>query len=153
MAGTLGLLTNSARLRTRTLKTTSLAKLAPLVLDVVKRGYHVVSTCEELAWPWTRSDIANSIDAAARANNVAVLGTAILLGISERFLLRLEKQAEAVIDPDRAGQSDQTAPANTSAAVQRGQCWTALVRPSTRPLCGRLRMTGLFPCHQNSSSC
>ena len=49
----------------------------------------------------------------------ALLGTAILLGLSERFLLRLEKQAEAVIDPNRAGPSDQAAPANTSAAIQR----------------------------------
>jgi hypothetical protein len=54
-----------------------------------------------------------------KAPSAAVLGTAILLGTSERFLLRLEKQAEAVIDPDRAGPSDQTAPANTSAATQR----------------------------------
>ena len=60
-----------------------------------------------------------------RTPSAAVLGTAILLGISERFLLRLEKQAEAVIDPDRAGQSDQSAPANTSAAAQRGD----LLRP------------------------
>jgi hypothetical protein len=54
-----------------------------------------------------------------RAPSAAVLGTAILLGMSERFLLRLEKQAEAVIDPNRAGPSEQTAPANTSAAAQR----------------------------------
>jgi hypothetical protein len=54
-----------------------------------------------------------------KAPSAAVLGTAILLGVSERFLLRLEKQAEAVIDPDRASPSDQTAPANTSAAAQR----------------------------------
>jgi hypothetical protein len=54
-----------------------------------------------------------------KAPSAAVLGTAILLGVSERFLLRLEKQAEAVIDPDRAGPSDQAAPANTSAATQR----------------------------------
>jgi hypothetical protein len=54
-----------------------------------------------------------------KAPSAAVLGTAILLGVSERFLLRLEKQAEAVIDPNRAGLSDQTAPANTSAAAQR----------------------------------
>ena len=60
-----------------------------------------------------------------RTPSAAVLGTAILLGISERFLLRLEKQAEALIDPDRAGPSDQTAPANTSAAAQRGR----LLRP------------------------
>ncbi len=38
-----------------------------------------------------------------QAPSAALLGVAILLGVSERFLLRLEKQAEAVIDPDRAG--------------------------------------------------
>jgi hypothetical protein len=54
-----------------------------------------------------------------RAPSAALLGIAILLGVSERFLLRLEKQAEAVIDPNRAGPSDQAAPANTSAAIQR----------------------------------
>jgi hypothetical protein len=54
-----------------------------------------------------------------KAPSAAVLGTAILLGMSERFLLRLEKQAEAVIDPNRAGPSDQAAPPNTSAAAQR----------------------------------
>jgi hypothetical protein len=64
-----------------------------------------------------------------RAPSAAVLGTAILLGLSERFLLRLEKQAEAVIDPDRAGPSDQTAPANTSAAAQR----VRLLRPPAPP--------------------
>jgi hypothetical protein len=34
-----------------------------------------------------------------RAPSAALLGIAILLGVSERFLLRLEKQAEAVINP------------------------------------------------------
>jgi hypothetical protein len=61
-----------------------------------------------------------------RAPSTALLGTAILLGMSERFLLRLEKQAEAVIDPNRVGPSDQTAPANTSATTQRER----LLRPA-----------------------
>jgi hypothetical protein len=38
-----------------------------------------------------------------KAPTAAVLGIAILLGASERFLLRLEKQAEAVVDPDQTG--------------------------------------------------
>jgi hypothetical protein len=63
-----------------------------------------------------------------RTPSAAVLGTGILLGMSERFLLRLEKQAEAVIDPNR-GPSDQTAPANTSAAAQRER----LLRPPAWP--------------------
>ena len=54
-----------------------------------------------------------------RAPTAAVLGIAILLGISERFLLRLEKQAEAVIDPDHVGPADQAATARTTAASQR----------------------------------
>jgi hypothetical protein len=54
-----------------------------------------------------------------RAPSAAVLGVAILLGASERFLLRLEKQAEAVIDPDHVGAADQAAPARTSAAAPR----------------------------------
>lgn len=64
-----------------------------------------------------------------RAPSAALLGTAILLGMSERFLLRLEKQAEAVIDPNRAGPPDQTTPASTSAATQRGR----LLRPAASP--------------------
>ncbi len=54
-----------------------------------------------------------------RAPSAAVLGTAILLGASERFLLRLEKQAEAVIDPDHVGPADQPAPARTPAGAPR----------------------------------
>jgi hypothetical protein len=47
-----------------------------------------------------------------------LLGIAILLGMSERFLLRLEKPAEAAVDPDRMG-PDPAAPSSTSAAAQR----------------------------------
>ena len=45
----------------------------------------------------------------------AVLGIAILLGASERFLLRLEKQAEAVVDPDQTGPAGAPTPPATSA--------------------------------------
>ena len=75
--------------------TSSLAKLEPLVLDVIARGMHVVSTCEELAWPWRphapesdergreRDAIAHRIDNAARARGVCVLGT----GVNPGFLM------------------------------------------------------------------
>ena len=46
----------------------------------------------------------------------AVLGIAILLGASERFLLRLEKQAEAVVDPDQTGPPGAPAPPAMPAA-------------------------------------
>jgi hypothetical protein len=72
--------------------------------------------------------LATSLEA-LRSPTSAVLGTAILLGMSERFLLRLEKQAEAVIDPNAKGPSDQYAPANTPAAVQR----VGLLRPQAAP--------------------
>ena len=62
-----------------------------------------------------------------RAPSAAVLGIAILLGASERFLLRLEKQAEAVIDPDHTGPADQAATARTTAAAQR----VPVLRPDT----------------------
>jgi hypothetical protein len=64
-----------------------------------------------------------------RAPTAAVLGIAILLGISERFLLRLEKQAEAVIDPDHVGAADQAATVRTTAASQR----VPVLRPATSP--------------------
>lgn len=65
--------------------TSSLSKLEPLLLDVVARGMHVVSTCEELAWPWggPRDDVARRVDKAARDRGVAVLGT----GVNPGFLM------------------------------------------------------------------
>lgn len=65
-----------------------------------------------------------------QAPSAALLGIAILLGVSERFLLRLEKQAEAVIDPNRAGPSAQAAPANTSAATQREHLLRSAASPA-----------------------
>jgi hypothetical protein len=56
-----------------------------------------------------------------RAPTAAVLGIAILLGASERFLLRLEKQAEAVVDPDQTGPSGAPAPPATSAATKNAR--------------------------------
>jgi hypothetical protein len=66
-----------------------------------------------------------------QAPSAALFGIAILLGMSERFLLQLEKQAEAVIDPNRAGPSVQTAPANTSAAIQRERLLRSAASPVT----------------------
>jgi hypothetical protein len=66
-----------------------------------------------------------------QAPSAALFGIAILLGMSERFLLQLEKQAEAVIDPNRAGPSVQTAPANTSAAIQRERLLRSAASPAT----------------------
>jgi hypothetical protein len=66
-----------------------------------------------------------------RAPSAAVLGVAILLGASERFLLRLEKQAEAVIDPDHVGPADQAATARTTTAAQRVPVLRTVASPTT----------------------
>jgi hypothetical protein len=63
-----------------------------------------------------------------RAPSSALLGLAILLGTSERFLLQLEKQAEAVVG---GGSSDQHAPANTPAASQRVRLLGSQPSPAT----------------------
>ncbi|HEY4222330.1 MAG TPA: dihydrodipicolinate reductase [Myxococcota bacterium] len=57
--------------------TSSLEKLEPQALPLLARGLHVVSTCEELAWPWSRAERAASLDKAARAAGVCVLGTGV----------------------------------------------------------------------------
>jgi hypothetical protein len=66
-----------------------------------------------------------------RAPSAAVLGVAILLGASERFLLRLEQQAEAVIDPDHVEPADQAAKARTTAASQRVPVLRMAASPTT----------------------
>jgi 4-hydroxy-tetrahydrodipicolinate reductase len=53
-------------------------------LELVSAWYNVVSTCEELTYPWlTNPDIAKEIDDAAKSNNVTVLST----GVNPGFLM------------------------------------------------------------------
>jgi len=60
--------------------------IAPQVLAAVAVGSNVVSTCEELTWPWLRHPgPADEIDRAARDSGVTVVGT----GINPGFLLDL----------------------------------------------------------------
>ncbi len=61
-----------------------LPRIAPQVLALIEAGYPVVSTCEELFFPWDSSpDWSEQIDKAAKAKNVAVLGT----GVNPGFLM------------------------------------------------------------------
>lgn len=54
------------------------------IKEYVSRGIHVVSTCEELSFPWkTEPRLARQIDKLAKKNNVAVLGT----GVNPGFLM------------------------------------------------------------------
>ncbi len=57
------------------------------ILQAVRAGLHVVSTCEELAYPWiSQPDIAKEIDRAAKMNSVSVLGTGVNPGFLMDFL-------------------------------------------------------------------
>jgi len=45
---------------------------------IIKAGVNIVSTCEELSYPWeTQPEIASELDALAKENNVSVLGTGV----------------------------------------------------------------------------
>lgn len=64
-----------------------LQRVEPQILRLVEAGLHVISTCEELAYPWfTHPEIARRIDAAARGRHVAVLGTGVNPGFLMDFL-------------------------------------------------------------------
>src|SRR5205823_12633279 len=63
-----------------------LSDVMPQLRGIVAARAAVVSTCEELSYPWTRQpDLAREIDDLARAMGVAVLGT----GINPGFVMDL----------------------------------------------------------------
>ncbi len=63
--------------------TSSFEKARPLIEQAVRAGCSVVSTCEELAWPWLHHEAAaDALDALCEANDVAVVGTGINPGFS-----------------------------------------------------------------------
>jgi hypothetical protein len=64
-----------------------LDRLWPQIEPVIEAGIHIVSTCEELSYPWTTNpELSNTIDAAARSHNVSVLGTGVNPGFLMDFL-------------------------------------------------------------------
>jgi 4-hydroxy-tetrahydrodipicolinate reductase len=64
--------------------TSFLEKAYPQIIDLVKRGLNVISTCEELSYPYIVSEsIANEIDDVAKKHRVTVLGA----GINPGFLM------------------------------------------------------------------
>lgn len=67
--------------------------------EAVRAGLSVVSTCEELAWPWlNHRDEANALDRLCHERNVAVLGT----GVNPGFVLdRLPAVLAQVTGPVR----------------------------------------------------
>ncbi len=61
-------------------------RIAPQIEGVLAQGLPVVSTCEELSYPWEASPrLARRLDRAAKAAGVAVLGT----GVNPGFLMDL----------------------------------------------------------------
>lgn len=64
-----------------------LEALHPLLEQVLSRGVDVVSTCEELSYPWqTRPGLAQKIDDLARSHDVSALGTGVNPGFLMDFL-------------------------------------------------------------------
>ncbi len=56
----------------------SLTEVYPQILDIVAAEKSVISTCEELAFPWVRyPDISNKLDRRARESGVRILGTGV----------------------------------------------------------------------------
>ena len=64
-----------------------LDRIAPLLQTVLAKGVDIVSTCEELSYPWqTQPDLAKQIDAQAKAGGASVLGAGINPGFLMDFL-------------------------------------------------------------------
>ena len=63
-----------------------LSTVIPQIEPALKAGYNVVTSCEEMSWPWnTHPVLARRLDRLARRHRVAVLGT----GVNPGFLLDL----------------------------------------------------------------
>lgn len=64
--------------------TSYFADVAPLLRELIARKAHVVSSCEEMLWPWYRNPaLADEIDVLAKESGVALLGT----GVNPGFVL------------------------------------------------------------------
>jgi len=62
----------------------SFKQIAPQLLNIIESGIPIVSTCEELSYPWnTNPELAKQIDEKAKEKGVVVLGT----GVNPGFLM------------------------------------------------------------------
>jgi hypothetical protein len=67
--------------------TSDLEKIRPQIMEIISCGKNIVSTCEELMYPWvTNPEVAREIDTAARENKVSVLSTGVNPGFLMDFL-------------------------------------------------------------------
>jgi 4-hydroxy-tetrahydrodipicolinate reductase len=63
--------------------TSSFQEALPVIRRAVKAGCSVVSTCEELAWPWLHHESeADALDLFCEAHDVAVIGTGVNPGFA-----------------------------------------------------------------------
>jgi 4-hydroxy-tetrahydrodipicolinate reductase len=77
----------------------ALPAVAAQLLQLVRAGYHVVSTCEQLSYPWDEApDIARELDAAARSAGVAVVGTGVNPGFAMDYLPLVLTAATSRVD-------------------------------------------------------
>jgi 4-hydroxy-tetrahydrodipicolinate reductase len=75
-----------------------LEEVAPQLLPLLERGLAVVSTCEELAYPFYRhAALARTLDEAARRAGVALLGSGVNPGfVMDKFVVTLMAACTAV---------------------------------------------------------
>jgi len=67
--------------------TSRVREIRPQIIEIVSSGKNVVSTCEELMYPWVaNSEIAKEIDTAAKEHEVSVLSTGVNPGFLMDFL-------------------------------------------------------------------
>jgi len=76
----------------------SLTEVAPVIEEAVDLGLHVVSTCEELAWPFVRHpELSAALDERAKAQGVTVVGTGVNPGfLMDRLVVMMRGASHAV---------------------------------------------------------
>ena len=84
----------------------SLARVAPQLERVIRGGASVISTCEELAWPFVRyPKLSEKLDRLAKQHNVSVLGAGVNPGfVMDKLAITLMGACQEVrsIQIDRA---------------------------------------------------
>jgi 4-hydroxy-tetrahydrodipicolinate reductase len=65
--------------------TSSLAQATPQILTCLEAGVDVISTCEELSFPYLYPELAQELDRAAKEHGVSVVGT----GVNPGFVMDL----------------------------------------------------------------
>lgn len=106
----------------------SLTRCLPELLAAVEAGAHVVSSCEELSYPWVRApELAARLDAAARSAGVAVVGTGVNPGFAMDYLAVVLSGAAKRVDSVRvhrvqdAGQRREPLQAKVGAGISAAE--------------------------------